>query len=184
MNFKIALIFLIFSPALIWAGEDLDKKILELLEKEFNDNIIIMDSTLTLSKAASKTIEQKSKIKIHYNNFHLIKIFQNDTLLAKGLRIEVPSKNGDLSIFTLTDKRGSVKNVKIVKADDTKGYNLNSKLWRKQFVNKNASDLLRVGKDIDAMSGATISSNAVTKAIKLSLFLLIFIDDPKIITTP
>lgn len=43
------------------------------------------------------------------------------------------------------------------------------KKWQKQFLGKTAQDQLEVRKDVDAISGATISSKAVTIGVKTSL---------------
>ena len=41
--------------------------------------------------------------------------------------------------------------------------------WRKQFRGKTISAPLQVGKDIKNISGATISSNSVTRGVKQTL---------------
>jgi Na+-translocating ferredoxin:NAD+ oxidoreductase RnfG subunit len=41
--------------------------------------------------------------------------------------------------------------------------------WRKQFRGKTADAPLQVGKDIRNISGATISSNSVTRGVKQAL---------------
>ncbi len=169
MNFKIIGLLLIFSPALIWAGESMDKKIAALLKKEYTEKYKSTDSTFQLSKDNVKTIEQKSRIKIHYNDFRLFKILMNDSTVAKALIAKVSSKTGNISVLTLINNDGTIRTVKVVGAEDPRSFNLNSKLWRKQFKGKSMDNYLRVGKDIDAMSGATISSNAATKAVKISL---------------
>jgi Na+-translocating ferredoxin:NAD+ oxidoreductase RnfG subunit len=41
--------------------------------------------------------------------------------------------------------------------------------WRKQFRGKTATAPLQVGKDIKNISGATISSNSVTRGVRQAL---------------
>lgn len=171
MNFKILSLLFIFSPALVWAGESMEKTIAALFKKEFTEEYKSTDSSFQLSKDNVKAIEQKSRIKIHYNDFRLFKILINDSTVAKALIAKVSSKTGNISVLTLINNDGTIRTVKVVGAVDPRSFNLNSKLWRKQFKDKSVGDFLRVGKDIDAMSGATISSNSATKAVKISLYI-------------
>jgi electron transport complex protein RnfG len=69
------------------------------------------------------------------------------------------------------NKKGVVKGVKIVTQLETPG--LGSKIdeswFQDQFIDKKASDQLKVKKDVDAITGATISSKAVTKGVRTAL---------------
>ena len=69
------------------------------------------------------------------------------------------------------DKEGSIKGIKVISHAETKGLTSEetAKAFFAQFLGKKES--LAVGKDIDAMSGATISSKAVEKAVSFVLAL-------------
>lgn len=49
------------------------------------------------------------------------------------------------------------------------GANIENPVWQKQFKQKTIKNRLEVNKDIDAISGATISSKAITKGVKEAL---------------
>ena len=61
-----------------------------------------------------------------------------------------------------------ILNVKVLEHTETPG--LGSKIedesFRKQFVGKKVEDPLKLGQDIDSISGATVSSRAVTEAVR------------------
>lgn len=64
--------------------------------------------------------------------------------------------------FILFDKVGTVQNIKIFNYQATHGQEITSGGWLKQFRNYDGKKELIVGKNVDAISGATISVNAAT----------------------
>lgn len=68
--------------------------------------------------------------------------------------------------FILFDTTGSVVQVKIFNYQATHGHEVTASNWLKQFKNYNGNTSLVVGKDIDAISGATISVDATTYDIE------------------
>lgn len=67
--------------------------------------------------------------------------------------------------------KGKVKGMEIVDLKETPGLGdgVLNKEWQKQFRGKTAGDPLEIRKDIDAVSGATISSKAVASGVKVAL---------------
>ena len=79
------------------------------------------------------------------------------------------SNNGEsefFDYFILFDKNANVKAVKVFNYAATHGYEVSSKGWLKQFVGYTTGQNLDVGKDVDTISGATISVYAITHDIK------------------
>ncbi len=66
----------------------------------------------------------------------------------------------------LFNRNKSVEVVKIIEYNATHGQEITAPSWLKQFKNYNGEDTLEVGKNIDAISGATISTNSITKNIQ------------------
>lgn len=66
---------------------------------------------------------------------------------------------------------GKVRGIEVVDLKETPGLGdgILNKSWQKQFLGKTADDPLEVRKDIDAVSGATISSKAVSAGVKTAL---------------
>ena len=69
--------------------------------------------------------------------------------------------------FTLYDTTGQVQQVKIFNYQATHGHEVTVKGWLKQFIGYNGNSALRVGKDIDGISGATISVHTLTHDIEI-----------------
>ncbi len=66
---------------------------------------------------------------------------------------------------------GKVEEIEVVDLKETPGLGdgILNKDWQKQFLGKTVNDSLEVRKDIDAVSGATISSKAVANGVKAAL---------------
>ncbi len=67
--------------------------------------------------------------------------------------------------FICFDKDCNVTMVKVFNYQASHGHEVTAKGWLKQFVGHQADQNLEVGKDIDSISGATISVNGITKDI-------------------
>jgi len=68
--------------------------------------------------------------------------------------------------FILFDASAAILMVKIYNYAATHGQEISSKNWLNQFVNYDGSTKLSVGKNIDAISGATISVESITSHIE------------------
>jgi hypothetical protein len=68
--------------------------------------------------------------------------------------------------FILFGKSGSVNIVKVYNYQATHGQEVTSPAWLRQFKDYNGSANLNVGKNIDAISGATISVYGITADIE------------------
>ena len=64
--------------------------------------------------------------------------------------------------FILFDTLARILSVNIFNYEATHGQEISVKSWLKQFVGYDGSDELNVGKNIDAISGATISVHSIT----------------------
>jgi len=74
--------------------------------------------------------------------------------------------------FILFDSAGSVEQVTVFNYAATHGHEVSAKGWLKQFNGFNGSTMLEVGKNVDAISGATISVYGITEDIQSKTKLL------------
>ncbi|MGM0612260.1 MAG: FMN-binding protein [Bacteroidota bacterium] len=88
------------------------------------------------------------------------------------------SKNHDyFDYFILFSTKGKVLKVNVYNYQSSHGYQITARSWLKQFINYKGEKKLKAGRDVDTISGATISANAITEAvsrktIKLKNYLL------------
>lgn len=77
-----------------------------------------------------------------------------------------------IDFATFFDNEGRVTRVEVVAYREPHGDGIRSKRFRKQFVGKGSTSKLRLGHDIDVISGATLSARAMAKAVKRASVLL------------
>ncbi len=79
-------------------------------------------------------------------------------------------KEGPMSIGVCFDNVGLVQSVTILSSEEEHGKKVAEESWLKQFKGKKVSDAFQVGRDVDGVSGATMSSKAVAETLRKSSF--------------
>ena len=94
--------------------------------------------------------------------------------IGYALKIVASGSQGNIEMMVGVDTEGAVTGVSIVKNSETSG--IGSKVMSNengvldQFIGKSAADgTLSVGKNVDAISGATVSSRGVTTGVNAAL---------------
>lgn len=90
---------------------------------------------------------------------------------GKALVVAPRGYGGKIEMLVGVDSSGKVTGVKILNHTETPGLGANIVRpdFLKQFVGKSAGDPIEPKKDIDAITGATISSKAVCMGVKEAL---------------
>ena len=96
------------------------------------------------------------------------------SVIGYALKIVASGSQGNIEMMVGVDAEGAVTGVSIVKNSETSG--IGSKVMSNengvldQFIGKSAADgTLAVGKNVDAISGATVSSKGVTTGVSAAL---------------
>ena len=96
------------------------------------------------------------------------------SVIGYALKIVASGSQGNIEMMVGVDAEGAVTGVSIVKNSETSG--IGSKVMSNengvldQFIGKSAADgTLSVGKNVDAISGATVSSRGVTTGVYAAL---------------
>ena len=96
------------------------------------------------------------------------------SVIGYALKIVASGSQGNIEMMVGVDAEGAVTGVSIVKNSETAG--IGSKVMSNengvldQFIGKSAADgTLSVGKNVDAISGATVSSRGVTTGVNAAL---------------
>jgi Na+-translocating ferredoxin:NAD+ oxidoreductase subunit G len=77
-----------------------------------------------------------------------------------------------ITFATRLSSRGIIDRVEIMVYREPRGDEVRDARFRKQFEGKSAQDPLRLDRDIDAVSGATISSASTAKAVRRAVVLV------------
>jgi hypothetical protein len=77
-----------------------------------------------------------------------------------------PGKWGPVHYIVALDLAGKVTDMAVMSYVEQRGRPISTKRFLGQFIGKTSKSALSVGKDVDAVSGATISSRATAFAVK------------------
>jgi Na+-translocating ferredoxin:NAD+ oxidoreductase RnfG subunit len=97
------------------------------------------------------------------------RVSRGGTLLGFAQVRNVKGKDQPITYLVAIDSASALKDIDILVYREPRGGEVAYDAWRKQFRGKTAGAPLQVGKDIKNISGATISSNSVTRGVKQTL---------------
>jgi Na+-translocating ferredoxin:NAD+ oxidoreductase RnfG subunit len=99
----------------------------------------------------------------------VLRVSKAGTLFGFARVRNVKGKDQPITYLVAIDPKDALKDVDILVYREPYGGEVAYEPWRKQFRGKTASAELAIGKDIKNISGATISSHAVTLAVRQTL---------------
>lgn len=86
--------------------------------------------------------------------------------------IEPEAETEYFDYFILFDENLNVEMVRIFNYQATHGHEVTAKGWLKQFIGFSGTSSLEVGKNVDGISGATISVYAITYDVQIKTLIL------------
>lgn len=113
-------------------------------------------------------IEQN--VKIAYEK-SVQEVLPQGTVGGKAIKVAPRGYSGPIEILVGIDGKGKIVGIKVLSQRETPGLgaNVSSPKFLKQFIGKNAQDPIEPKKDIDAITGATITSRAACQGVKEAL---------------
>lgn len=184
MKFKSGLLLLagLLSLCFTFAPSDVDyknKALIKALQKAgIHDISTIEEIAIPDSVSLSNRIKGKYFL-IKENNvsqYQYIYVGRVNSCRAGGCSISNDApKDGNSEYFDyyiLFDRDKTVQTVKVFNYQATHGHEITAKGWLKQFIGHDGSAPLEVDKNIDAISGATISVYAITFDVEMKIKIL------------
>lgn len=98
-----------------------------------------------------------------------LEVRNRSELVGMIFLLDVIGQSEPITFAVAVTSAGKIQGVRVMVYRETHGDEIEAQRFRAQFVGKSAKDALTLGKDIDAISGATISSRSETLAVKKSL---------------
>jgi Na+-translocating ferredoxin:NAD+ oxidoreductase RnfG subunit len=99
----------------------------------------------------------------------VLRVSQQGALQGFASVRNVKGKDQQITFLVAIDSADAVKDIDILVYREPYGGEVAYESWRKQFRGKSANAALTIGKDIKNISGATISSHAVTLGVRRAL---------------
>lgn len=144
------------------------KKIFLFLIIFYISNIFILSEEINLEKFISSSVVVNNQIKNYYLTY-------NENGEITGFFVEssewtddkIKGYGGDINLQIYFYLDGKIKNIKVIEQHETKKYakEVFTEKYLSQYYNKDSKSQLIIGEDIKAISGATISCNAVNDII-------------------
>lgn len=116
----------------------------------------------TLTKEQVEAIENASDIDVRSNALRLWRVSTGGWFIAD----EVVGKHEFIPFGLGLDATGAVKDVEILEYREAYGDQVRNPQWRAQFTGKRHGAALKLTKDIQNISGATLSSRHITDGVK------------------
>jgi Na+-translocating ferredoxin:NAD+ oxidoreductase RnfG subunit len=131
--------------------------------------------TLTLSSAQLEKLGKALGRRIDNPTYPYLDVRDAHGSLGAIFLLDVIGQTQPITFAVGVGEDGTLRDVAVMVYREPHGEEIADKRFRKQFTGKRASDPITLGKDIDAISGATISSRSATfaarKAVELAAFL-------------
>jgi len=151
-------------------GNGIQERTESIIKSEFGENIEITYSKFQIEENVKSQIELASKQRFFSETIFVWSITSNDTLQALGLMDNVYGKAQPITFLTIFTLDGKIHSNHIIKYREEHGGQVANEDWNKQFVGMdNNSD---INSNVDGISGATISVNAVKKGVQKLLLLI------------
>ena len=163
-------ILLITICSFIISSEIKDKSI-SAIKSYYSNEVQITDHKFSIQKKIKRNIQNQIKQKFYRNQIYYwvinINGIQHYALLDNTIGKTMP-----ITFLVIFNENQEVVHSKIIKYREGYGGEISGKKWLEQFVGMQNDSLFKFGKEIDGITGATISVKSFTKGIsKLSLLL-------------
>jgi Na+-translocating ferredoxin:NAD+ oxidoreductase RnfG subunit len=162
---------LLLFPAIVLliAGNTLGAEVLsrdQVLKNAFPLAETFVRQVIRLSDEQMKKLSREFGQKIS-SRFVTVYIAKNgDENLGYGFIRYTKGKSSFIKYFVAITPDGKIHSIEIMSYRGEKGSEIRNEVFKKQFSGKKVSNNIKVGTGISAMSGATISSQAVTNSVR------------------
>ena len=138
----------------------------EYLFNLYPKNTDISMQILQLDKQVTKEVENQVKQKFYKDKLYYWKITKEDSTMAYAFLDNVIGKSMPITFLVILNINGDIINTNVIKYREAYGGEVGNKGWLQQFYNRNNNSSYNIGKDINGISGATISVKSMSKGMQ------------------
>ncbi len=138
----------------------------EYLFNLYPKNTDISMQILQLDKQVTKEVENQVKQKFYQDKLYYWTISKRDSTMAYAFLDNVIGKSMPITFMVIVKIDGDVISANVIKYREAYGSEVGNKGWLQQFINFNNNSTYNIGKDIDGISGATLSVKSMSKGIQ------------------
>lgn len=130
---------------------------------------IKMQEEMALKASLKKVMPQAERFDEHKPSCYAG--YRGSTKVGECLRVFAYGYSGEIGMLVGISPLGKITGVEILKIAETPGLGLNAQnpKFLDQYKGKILKDKFKAGEDIHALTGATITTNAISKGVKKAL---------------
>lgn len=155
---------IIFLLLAIAPGSNAQIRITKKYEKKANKSIV---------EVFGDSLSHDREIESIDDDYHACyEIYSGDSVVGSKVFATAKGRYDYFDYLLLLDSEHSVKAIKILRYRSDHGYQIASGKWLESFYGYDGESRLEPGKDIDAISGATISASSLCNDLYLTINML------------
>ena len=143
-----------------------------LIYDHYGDSISVLFKKIPIPAEIKSTAEKNAQLRFMRDQIYIWEISKNEEMIGLAYLDNVKGKSQPITYAVFFDSQGMVEESHIIKYREPIGGEVSNQYWLNQFFGKSWESDYKIGSDIDGISGATISVNAVTRGIHRSTFIV------------
>lgn len=108
-------------------------------------------------ETARRDISRDAQVTLAAARFAVWRVMQGDQVAGYFVTDQVIGKFQKIDYAVALDAEGSVRGVRVLQYRESHGHEVAEHAWLAQFVGRTAKDSLKPGRDVDGITGATLS---------------------------
>ena len=159
----------------VWASTltaDLREKTESLIYNHYGDSVSVLFKKIPIPEEIKSTAEKNAQLRFMRDQIYIWEISKNEEMIGLAYLDNVKGKSQPITYAVFFDSQGMVEESHIIKYREPIGGEVSNQYWLNQFFGKSWESDYKIGSDIDGISGATISVNAVTRGIHRSTIIV------------
>ena len=143
---------------------------IDAMKHSFGVNSEISKKNILLKSDQVKKISQDAKAKLSTKIFRVFKAIKNNKTIGYGIIINRKVRSKNAVVLYIISADSVLKSIEVIAFNEPMEY-LASKNWILQFENVNTDKMLRVGKEIPTITGATMSARSIVDGSRVAFAL-------------
>ena len=160
---------------LVWVSTltaGLREKTESLIYDHYGDSVSVLFKKIPIPKEIKSTAEKNAQLRFIRDQIYIWEISRNEEMIGLAYLDNVKGKSQPITYAVFFDSQGMIEGSHIIKYREPIGGEVSNQYWLNQFFGKSWESDYKIGSDIDGISGATISVNAVTRGIHRSTIIV------------
>jgi Na+-translocating ferredoxin:NAD+ oxidoreductase RnfG subunit len=125
-----------------------------------------------LTPESAKQLEETLGKRVKDREYTFLIGMRQEKPVGYALILEMIGKERTITFMVVINPDGAVRAVEVLVYRESQGSEIRSPRFMRQFERKTIRSLLRPGRDIDVITGATLSSRSTTYVVKKALALV------------